>query len=80
MNADLDILDIAAASVSSTEVQEAVINTTHTFLTNGQNSIPFGTKYIVEGEGTGKWIGNVNRASVGTHFALMALREGPISW
>ena len=45
-------------------------------MTNGQNSIPFGTKYIVDGPDEGKWIGNKNRASVGTHFALMALKQG----
>jgi hypothetical protein len=67
-----------AASTSSQAVQEAVVDTTHAFLTNGQNSIPFGTKYIVEGSGIGKWIGNENRASVGSHFALMALKQGNI--
>ncbi|KAK5173833.1 uncharacterized protein LTR77_002514 [Saxophila tyrrhenica] len=68
--------NIVAASVSSEAVQEAVINTTHAFLTNGQNSIPFGTKYIVDGPREGLWVGNQNRASVGSHFALMALKEG----
>jgi hypothetical protein len=68
--------DVVAASTSSESVQEAVIDTTHAFLTNGQNSIPFGTKYIVEGPRTGLWIGNKNRASVGSHFALMALKQG----
>ena len=47
-------------------------------MTNGKNSIPFGTKYIVEGPREGLWIGNKNRASVGSHFALMALKQGTI--
>jgi hypothetical protein len=64
------------ASISSDEVQREVIETTHAFLTNGKNSIPFGTKYIVEGPREGVWIGNQNRASVGTHFSLMALKQG----
>lgn len=72
------VTDVVAASTSSESVQEAVIVTTHAFLTNGQNSIPFGTKYKVEGPRIGLWIGNKNRASVGSHFALMALKQG--SW
>ena len=67
--------NIVAASVSSTVVQQTVINTTHAFLMNGQNSIPFGTKYLVEGPRKGQWIGNKNRASVGSHFALLALKQ-----
>ena len=70
------MVDIVAAATSSAAVQEAVVDSTHAFLTNGQNSIPFGTKYIVTGPNTGLWIGNKNRASVGSHFALMALKQG----
>ena len=71
-------IDIVAASVSSPVVQQAVINTTWTFMTNGMNTIPFGTKYIVEGEDVGKWIGNKARSTVGAHFALMALQQGTL--
>ena len=67
--------DIVAASVSSEAVQQAVIETTHAFLTNGKNSIPFGTKYAVTGPQIGQWLGNKNRASVGSHFALLALKQ-----
>jgi hypothetical protein len=70
------VVDIVAAATSSAAVQEAVVDSTHAFLTNGQNSIPFGTKYIVRGPSTGLWIGNKNRASVGSHFALMAVKQG----
>ncbi|KAI6907044.1 DUF1793-domain-containing protein [Hortaea werneckii] len=68
--------NIVAASASSTAVQAAVINTTHAFLTNGVNDIPFGTKYEVEGKQAGKWISNRARSTVGSNFALIALKEG----
>ncbi|RMY80948.1 hypothetical protein D0862_12537 [Hortaea werneckii] len=68
--------NIVAASASSTAVQAAVINTTHAFLTNGMNDIPFGTKYEVEGQRVGKWISNRARSTVGSNFALVALKEG----
>ncbi|KAI7235853.1 DUF1793-domain-containing protein [Hortaea werneckii] len=68
--------NIVAASASSTAVQAAVINTTHAFLTNGMNEIPFGTKYEVEGKQAGKWISNRARSTVGSNFALVALTEG----
>ncbi|KAI7531530.1 DUF1793-domain-containing protein [Hortaea werneckii] len=68
--------NIVAASASSTAVQAAVINTTHTFLTNGMNDIPFSTKYEVEGKQAGKWISNRARSTVGSNFALVALKEG----
>jgi len=68
--------DIVAASASSVAVQEAVINTTHAFLTNGLNNIPFGTRYNVEGPDVGKWTGNKARSTVGSDFALLALSQG----
>ena len=57
-------------------MQEAVINTTHTFLTNGKNTIPFGTKYEVEGPDAGEWIGNRARSTVGSNFAILAVQQG----
>lgn len=68
--------DIVAAGASSEAVQAAVINTTHAFLTNGLNTIPFGTKYYVECADVGKWIGNKARSTVGSDFALLALKYG----
>lgn len=68
--------DIVAAGASSAAVQEAVVNTTHAFLTNGLNSVPFGTKYNVEGANLGVWLGNKARSTVGSHFALLALKYG----
>ncbi|KAK5113723.1 hypothetical protein LTR85_010740 [Meristemomyces frigidus] len=68
--------NIVAAGASSTAVQEAIINTTHAFLTNGLNVIPFGTKYYVEGAEAGVWIGNKARGTVGSDFALLALDQG----
>ncbi|KAM0718295.1 hypothetical protein Q7P37_006627 [Cladosporium fusiforme] len=41
--------NIVAAGASSSSVQEAIINTTHAYLTNGLHNVPFGTKYNVEG-------------------------------
>lgn len=35
--------NIVAASVSSPAVQEAIVSTTYKFLTDGLNTIPFGT-------------------------------------
>ncbi|RQM04669.1 hypothetical protein DH86_00004276, partial [Scytalidium sp. 3C] len=68
--------NIVAASASSEAVQEAVVDTTHTFMTNGLNTVPFGTKYNVEGSNVGVWLGNKARSTVGSHFALLALRQG----
>lgn len=70
------IADIVAAGASSSAVQEAIINTTHAYLTNGLHSVPFGTKYNVEGPEVGKWIGNRARSTVGSNFALLALKDG----
>jgi hypothetical protein len=36
--------------------------------------VPFGTKYNVEGPEVGKWIGNRARSTVGSNFALLALK------
>jgi hypothetical protein len=68
--------DLLVAATSSADVQTVIINTTHTFLTNGLNTIPFGTKYYVEGDEIGVWIGNKARPTVGTNFALLALDQG----
>ena len=70
------IADIVAAGASSPTVQQAIINTTQAYLTNGLNSVPFGTKYNVEGPEVGKWIGNRARSTVGSNFALLALKDG----
>jgi Domain of unknown function (DUF1793) len=68
--------DLQVAPIVSAEVQEQIINTTHTFLTNGLNTIPFGTKYYVEGDEIGVWIGNEARSTVGLSFSLLALDQG----
>jgi hypothetical protein len=68
--------DIVASGASSSAVQEAVVNTTHAFMTNGLNTIPFGTKYNVEGPAIGVWLANKARSTVGSHFALLALQQG----
>lgn len=68
--------NIEFAAVGSEELQAAIVNTTHSFLTNGKNDIPFGTKYYTEGSNAGVWIGNKARSSVGTHFAISALKQG----
>jgi len=47
-------------------------------LTNGKNTIPFGTKYYVEGPNAGEWIGNKARSTVGSDFALLALKYGTL--
>ncbi|CZT15638.1 related to glutaminase A [Ramularia collo-cygni] len=68
------------ASVSSTELQGKIVQSTWEFLGNGMNSVPFGTKYLVEGDERGKWIANKARSTVGAHFALVALRQGAWDW
>lgn len=68
--------NLVVAGASSTAVQEAIVNTTHAFLTNGLNTIPFGTKYYVEGANVGKWIGNEARSTVGSDFSLLAIDQG----
>ncbi|PCG95081.1 protein of unknown function DUF1793 [Penicillium occitanis (nom. inval.)] len=66
---------LVAATVSA-DVQAEIVNTTHTFATNGLNSIPFGTKYYVEGHKVGAWVGNKARSTVGLSFGLLALDQG----
>ncbi|CRG87869.1 Outer capsid protein VP4 [Talaromyces islandicus] len=68
--------NLLVAATSSADVQAVIVNTTHTFLTNGLNAIPFGTKYYVKGDEVGVWIGNKARPTVGTNFALLALDQG----
>ena len=68
--------DIVTAAASSNAVQSIVVNTTHAFLTNGLNTIPFGTKYYVQGPTAGQWIGNKARSTVGSNFAILALDQG----
>ena len=66
-----------SAAVDNEELQGAVVNATHAFLTNGMNTEPFGTKYVVEQPGTiGQWIGNRARSTVGANFALILLEQG----
>ena len=64
------------AAISSVEVQETLVNTTHSFLFNGKNDIPFGTKYYVSGDQAGEWIANKGRSTVGTHFSIAAFQQG----
>ena len=68
--------NVVAAAVSSAEVQAKVVDTTWEFLTNGLNTIPFGTRYYVEGPEVGVWIANKARSTVGSHFAILAIEQG----
>ena len=70
------VQDLLVAATVSADVQAEIVNTTHAFLTNGLNSIPFGTKYYVEGDQVGIWIGNEARSTVGLSFGLLALNHG----
>ena len=71
--------DIVYAAASSPELQQAVVKTSHAFLTNGKNDQPFGTKYPVTGPQAGKWMGpNKARPTVGSNFAILAMKEGLI--
>lgn len=70
--------DMVVAAVSSASVQEAIVNTSHVFLTNGLNDEPFGTRYYVEGPNVGEWIANEARPTVGSNFAIVALHDGLI--
>jgi len=70
------LLDIVTAAASSNAVQSVVVNTTHAFLTNGMNTIPFGTKYFVQGPQAGQWIANKARSTLGSNFAILALDQG----
>ncbi|SMQ50493.1 unnamed protein product [Zymoseptoria tritici ST99CH_3D7] len=71
---------VYAAASGSEELKKKVVESTWSFLTNGLNRVPFGTKYVVE-EGAeegevGEWIGNKARSTVGGHFAILAVEEG----
>lgn len=72
----LILLDLLVAATVSADVQAEIVNTTHTFATNGLNSIPSGTKYYVEGHKAGACVGNKARSTVGLSFGLLALDQG----
>ncbi|CAK3896735.1 related to glutaminase A [Lecanosticta acicola] len=67
---------MTAAALGSEDLTREIVNTTHAFLTNGINEIPFGTKYYVSGSDAGVWIANKARSTVGTHFSIAALQQG----
>ncbi|KAI0481069.1 hypothetical protein GGR56DRAFT_628769 [Xylariaceae sp. FL0804] len=71
---DWGLLDwnMVVAAVSSPHVREAIVSTSHAFLTNGQNSVPFGTRYYVEGPEVGDWVANKARP-IGGVFALLPI-------
>lgn len=77
---DWGLLDwnIVVAAVSSDEVQKSIVETSHTFLTNGKTDVPFGTRYFVKGPRAGEWLSNKARPTVGSNFAILALKEGVI--
>lgn len=68
--------NLLVASVSSSELQRRIVQSTWEYLTNGLHCVPFGTKYYVEGKETGRWIANKARSTVGAHFGLVALEQG----
>ena len=68
----------AAASKNST-FNDLVITAVHDFISNGKNTEPFGTKYVVDsddGRTIGQWLGNRARPTVGSNFALLAIEQG----
>ena len=67
---------MTAAALGFEDLETAIVNTTHTFMTNGKNDIPFGTKYYVSGSKAGEWIANKARSTVGLHFSISALKQG----
>ena len=62
------------AATSAPDVSKRIMDTTHEFLRTMRNGVVFGTKYVVSGEETGKWIANTARPTVGSNFALWALK------
>jgi hypothetical protein len=64
------------ASVAPAELRREIVETTWRFMTNGLNTIPFGTKYHVSGDQAGVWIANKARGTVGAHFALTVSLQG----
>lgn len=70
--------NIVVAAVSSEAVQKAIVSTSHEFLTNGLHDVPFGTRYFVTGADAGQWLSNKARPTVGSNFAILALKQGLI--
>jgi hypothetical protein len=66
----------AATSQQNVAFQRKVIESTYDFLMNGMNRVPFGTLYTVDGADAGRFRLGKAKATVGGHFALMAIREG----
>lgn len=69
-----------SAAISSPDVAKRIIDSTYRFLTQGNMNIPFGTKYTVEGSGAGTWVGNKARSTVGSNFALLAVKGANLKW
>lgn len=62
---------IFAAAYSSIKDRDLIVNSVHTVLTGGYNTVPYPTKYNVLGSGLGKYIQNRARSTVGHNFILV---------
>lgn len=69
-----------SAGVTDANVTTRIIDTTHEFLRTMKNGVVFGTKYLVAGKEAGQWVGNTARPTVGSNFALWALRARGVKW
>lgn len=72
--------NIWSAAITSDDVTKRIIDSTHAFLRSMKNGVVFGTKYAVSGDDAGKWMGNTARPTVGSTFALWALRGHGFKW
>ncbi|KAK4575241.1 hypothetical protein LTR86_001093 [Recurvomyces mirabilis] len=65
-----------APGVDNKIVRDMFIDDVHAFMSNGLNPVPFGDKFLVQGNSTspaGAWVDFRNRPVVGGHFAVLAL-------
>lgn len=70
--------NVVVAAAGGEALRRAVVASSHAFLTNGVNDVPFGTRYFVAGPKRGRWLSNKARPTVGSNFAILAVEEGLI--
>ncbi|KAB8360622.1 hypothetical protein FH972_024360 [Carpinus fangiana] len=70
-----DWSDFALATCSK-EIQTKLLDIQYSFLTNGLNPVPFPTRYFTDGAMVGQWNFCRARPTIGSSWALSALKDG----
>ena len=64
-----------AASTSSNDVSNKLLDGIHNFLTDGRNNVPGPTLWYVTGNQTGKYMGSIAKGNTGSYFMPIAANE-----